>query len=168
MRSKRQFPDWVIQSAPPLVTMLVSGLWHGAGWTFLVWGGMYGLLIVTYQLLGLRGEWKPQGRARVFFAWLVMFTFIAFGWLLFRSHSLTWAFQSLFSNPFVSTLEEQSVGLIALSMTMFYSAPLVIKLLMDRHLRPDSYFHAFYYAAATLAVIIFLNMSSGDFIYFQF
>jgi D-alanyl-lipoteichoic acid acyltransferase DltB (MBOAT superfamily) len=168
MRSQRPMPEWVVQSTPPLVTMLVSGVWHGAGWTYLAWGGMYGILIVAYQTLGLRGEWKPQGRVKVLFAWLVMFAFIAFGWLLFRSYSLNWALQSLFSNPFASTLEERVVGLITLSLTLFYSAPLVVKLLMDRYLPPDSYFHALYYAIATLAVIVFLNSAASDFIYFQF
>jgi D-alanyl-lipoteichoic acid acyltransferase DltB (MBOAT superfamily) len=168
MRSQRPLPEWVVQSTPPLVTMLVSGIWHGAGWTYLAWGGMYGLLIVAYQALGLRGEWKPQGRVKVFFAWLGMFAFIVFGWLLFRSYSLTWALQALFSNPFAATLEERVVGLITLSLTLFYSAPLVVKLLMDRYLPADSFFHALYYAIATLVVIVFLNSSASDFIYFQF
>ncbi len=168
MRSKRELPDWSVQSLPPMVTMLVSGIWHGAGWTFLAWGGMYGLLIVIYQLVGLRGEWKPKGAVKVFFAWLVMFSFIVFGWLLFRAPSLGWAFHALSTNPFISTLEEQSVALITLSMTLFYAAPMVLKLLMDRHLRPDSYLHSLYYAAATLAIIIYINSSTSDFIYFQF
>lgn len=168
MRSSRPLPEWVIQSTPPLVTMLISGIWHGAGWTFLAWGGMYGLLIILYQSLGLRGEWKPRGRVKLILAWLVMFVFIVFGWLLFRAPSLGWAFQALLTNPLASTLEEQVVGLFALSVTLFYAAPLAIKLLIDRHLSPDSYFHALYYAAATLAILIFMNTAASDFIYFQF
>ena len=168
MRSQRPLPEWLVQSAPPLVTMLVSGLWHGAGWTYLAWGGMYGLLIVLYQTLGLRGEWKPQGRVKVFLAWLVMFTFIVFGWLLFKSPSLAWAFQSLFSDPFAATLDERAVALVLLSTTFFYFIPLAAKLLMDRFLKPNSYLHAFYYAAAILATIFYLNSAASDFIYFQF
>jgi len=168
IRSQRRYPDWLVQSAPPLVTMLVSGIWHGAGWTFLAWGGMYGVLIVLYQALGLRGEWKPTGLVRRFFAWLVMFTVIVFGWLIFRAPSLNWAFHALFTNPFASTIEEQAVALITFSMTFFYGAPMVIKLVLDRYLRQDSYVHAFYHAAATLMIIIYVNSSPPDFIYFQF
>jgi D-alanyl-lipoteichoic acid acyltransferase DltB (MBOAT superfamily) len=39
---------------PPLLTMLASGLWHGAGWTFLLWGGYHGLLMVLYRLFEKR------------------------------------------------------------------------------------------------------------------
>jgi alginate O-acetyltransferase complex protein AlgI len=35
-----------------LITMLIGGLWHGAGWTFVVWGGLHGILLVGHRLLG--------------------------------------------------------------------------------------------------------------------
>ncbi len=50
---QKRVPAWLIQSLPPMVTMLISGIWHGAGWTYLLWGGMYGLLIVVYQSIGM-------------------------------------------------------------------------------------------------------------------
>ena len=46
-------PTWLNQSIPSLVTMFVSGIWHGAGLTFIVWGIYYGVLIAGYQLAGL-------------------------------------------------------------------------------------------------------------------
>jgi len=46
---------------PPLITMLVSGLWHGTGLTFVLWGGMHGLYLVGERLLALR--WPPDRRA---------------------------------------------------------------------------------------------------------
>lgn len=168
MRSRRPIPVWIIQFLPPMATMLVSGIWHGAGWTFLIWGAMYGLLIVVYQALGLHGEWRPAGVIRRFLAWLIMFVFIAFGWLLFRAPSLTWVIRVLVSNPFVSTIEERAVGLVVLSATMLYTAPMMIKLLIDRHFPKDSYVHAIYHAVATLMIIIYVNSSPPDFIYFQF
>lgn len=41
---------------PPVVTMLASGLWHGTGWNFLVWGGLMGLVLIAERLPGL---WRP-------------------------------------------------------------------------------------------------------------
>lgn len=41
---------------PPIVTMLASGLWHGSGWTFLVWGLLHGLYLVFFQLT--EGFWQ--------------------------------------------------------------------------------------------------------------
>ncbi len=168
LRRQGRLPDWLIQSAPPLVTMLISGIWHGAGWTFVLWGLWYGVLIVAYQMLGMGGNWKPSNKLKTFAAWLVMFVFIVFGWLLFRAPSLGWVVNVLASSSLIGTLEEQAVALIVLSMTAFYTAPLAVKWLMDRRLAPDSYIHALYYAAATVAVLVYLNSSSPDFIYFQF
>ncbi|MFZ5902797.1 MAG: MBOAT family O-acyltransferase [Chloroflexota bacterium] len=168
LRRQGRLPDWLIQSAPPLVTMLVSGIWHGAGWTFVLWGLWYGVLIVVYQSLGMGGNWKPSSKVKTFAAWLVMFVFIVFGWLLFRAPSLDWMVNVLSSGSLLGTLEEQAVALIVLSMTAFYAAPLALKWWMDRRLAPDSYVHALYYAAATVAMLVYLNSSSPDFIYFQF
>ena len=59
------------------------------------------------------------------------------------------------------------VALIALSMVVVYSAPLLIKYALDRYSQ-DSWFHSAYYALASTLIIVFLNSSSPDFIYFQF
>jgi hypothetical protein len=59
------------------------------------------------------------------------------------------------------------VALITLSMVVVYSIPLMIKFALD-HFSQDSWFHSAYYALATTLIIVFLNSSSPDFIYFQF
>ncbi|HSQ39526.1 MAG TPA: MBOAT family O-acyltransferase, partial [Anaerolineales bacterium] len=79
----KSLPDWIVQSAPPILTMLISGLWHGVGWTYLVWGGLYGVSIAVYQLIGLRGEWKPKGAIKIVLAWLVMFSITILAFLIF-------------------------------------------------------------------------------------
>ena len=90
LKQKEPLPNWLLLSIPPLITMFISGIWHGAGLTFISWGIYYGVLIAGYQLIGLRGDWKPAGRLKTFFAWMIMFSFIAFGWLIFRAPSMTW------------------------------------------------------------------------------
>ena len=57
---------------------------------------------------------------------------------------------------------------IPLSMLIAYSLPLLLKLLLDRSLPKNSWWHAIFYALVTLAVIIYTNSSNPDFIYFQF
>ena len=164
---QRQLPRWLAQVTPPLVTMLISGIWHGAGWTYFLWGGMYGILIVVYQAIGMGGNWKPGGKLQAFFAWLVMFGFIVFGWLLFAAPSLDWL-AKVFSNPIVGSLDQQAVTLLALSVTVVYSIPLIAKRLMDQSLKEDSIVHSMYYAAVTAIILIYINSSTSDFIYFQF
>ena len=164
---QRQIPAWLVQAIPPLVTMLISGIWHGAGWTYFLWGGMYGLLIVIYQSLGMGGNWNPANEVQAFFAWLVMFSFIVFGWMLFAAPSLDWL-AKVFAGPVLGSLEQQAVALVALSITVVYSIPLIAEMLLDRASNEESLVRSLYYAGATAMLFIYINSSTPDFIYFQF
>ncbi len=164
---QKKIPTWLVQSIPPMVTMLLSGIWHGAGWTYLVWGGMYGLLIVLYQSIGMGGNWKPASRVQAILAWLVMFSFIVFGWLLFAAPSLEWVAKA-FSGSVAGSQQQQVVALIGFSVAVVYAVPMIAKALFDRFLKNDSVILAAYYALATAVIFIYINSTTPDFIYFQF
>jgi alginate O-acetyltransferase complex protein AlgI len=67
-----------------LLTMLLGGLWHGANWTFVVWGGAHGLALAVNRL------WNSSGlRMPLFFDWLTTFLFVNFTWVLFRATSFS-------------------------------------------------------------------------------
>ncbi len=155
-------------SIPPLVTMLVSGLWHGVGWTFFAWGLYYGVLIVAYQFLGLRGDWKPEGKVKRFFAWLVMFFIIVFGWLIFRASSLSWLWNVLIHSPYYESPQELVAVLILLTTIGFYASFLFIKHFLEQYWPDHANLHAVYYVLLTMLTIVFTNSSTPDFIYFQF
>jgi D-alanyl-lipoteichoic acid acyltransferase DltB (MBOAT superfamily) len=167
LKRAKRLPDWLNLTLPPLVTMLISGLWHGAGLTYLSWGLYYGILIAGYQLAGLRGDWKPAGRFRSLFARLIMFAFIAFGWLLFRAPSLGWLFDVFRRAVWMHGRADAIVGLTLVSMTVVYSLPLIIKHLLDKY-APGGFAHSLYYAVLTLGIVIFTSSVTSDFIYFQF
>jgi D-alanyl-lipoteichoic acid acyltransferase DltB (MBOAT superfamily) len=68
------------QARALIVTMLLGGLWHGAGWTFVTWGGMHG------AALAVNHAWQRVGRPLpVPLAWLLTFLFVVLGWVLFRA-----------------------------------------------------------------------------------
>lgn len=69
-----------------MLTMLIGGLWHGAAWTFVVWGGYHGLLLGLYKRFAHR--WDPLP-AR--FRQLVMFVLVVVGWVFFRATSFSMA-----------------------------------------------------------------------------
>lgn len=165
LKRKDVIPDILIQSIPPLVTMFVSGLWHGVGWKFIVWGLYYGVLIVLYQLLGVR---EPKGAVKRFFAWLVMFSLIVFGWLIFRAVSLDWLWNALIHAPLYRNSNELIASFILLVMIGFYASLLIAKFLLDRYASDYATLQAVTYVIITLMIIIFINSSSPDFIYFQF
>jgi len=69
-------------------TMLLGGLWHGANWTFVAWGGMHGLyLVVNHRFRDLTGVASGDSRIRIprIFGWALMFLCVAFAWVLFRA-----------------------------------------------------------------------------------
>src|SRR3954452_3731398 len=68
-----------------MLTMVLGGLWHGAAWTFVLWGGFHGLGLVTEHALGRR----RVERVPVWLRWFVTFHLICFGWILFRSQELS-------------------------------------------------------------------------------
>jgi alginate O-acetyltransferase complex protein AlgI len=65
-----------------ILTMVLGGLWHGAAWTFVLWGLLHGVGLATERALG--GRLKVPGWLR----WLVTFHLIVAGWILFRAPSL--------------------------------------------------------------------------------
>lgn len=85
-----------------LIVFLLSGLWHGANWTFVIWGGLHGLYQIVGKLtkaprqaltakLGIRQEacsWK-------IFRMILTFLLVDFAWLFFRASSLETAVQML-------------------------------------------------------------------------
>jgi alginate O-acetyltransferase complex protein AlgI len=80
------------------VTMLLGGLWHGAGWTFVAWGALHGLyLVVNHGWSALRTRLGLQSRsaAWTFLAWLVTFVAVVVGWVLFRAPTFASAVQIL-------------------------------------------------------------------------
>jgi D-alanyl-lipoteichoic acid acyltransferase DltB (MBOAT superfamily) len=87
-----------------MVTMLLGGLWHGASWNFVLWGGLHGAALVVERVLGLTA--KPRTRLGAALAWLVTFHFVCLTWVFFRSPSneATLAyFTTLFSGASWST-----------------------------------------------------------------
>jgi D-alanyl-lipoteichoic acid acyltransferase DltB (MBOAT superfamily) len=81
-----------------MLTMLIGGLWHGASWTFVAWGGLHGLYLVLERL----AKASPIGAARIWQTFpakflLGMATFIAvcFTWVFFRAETFSDAFQMI-------------------------------------------------------------------------
>jgi len=72
-----------------MLTMLIGGLWHGASWLFVLWGGVHGTLLVGERLLRNRFGGSPilQGHTATFLLGLVTWLIICLTWVLFRAES---------------------------------------------------------------------------------
>jgi alginate O-acetyltransferase complex protein AlgI len=148
-----------------LLTFLVSGLWHGAAWTFVVWGGLYGLFLIVEALfrrhlpgLNLPG-WLKWG--------LTMFC-VCMAWIVFRSPDLPTAW-TVTSGIF------SSVGKPFFTCPKIALCLLVLKELHDEFgwkvgLVESRSWVISYLSMAALAVyiVLFGMLDGGQFIYFKF
>ena len=66
-----------------MATMLLGGLWHGAGWTFVIWGGLHGLYLTVNHF------WREHSPVRLpsFIGWLATFLSVVVAWVFFRAES---------------------------------------------------------------------------------
>ena len=76
-----------------MVTMLLGGLWHGAQWTFVAWGGFHGVLLCVERLLGI-GHERSAPRGMVMLARVILtFALVSLAWVLFRAPSFAAALE---------------------------------------------------------------------------
>jgi D-alanyl-lipoteichoic acid acyltransferase DltB (MBOAT superfamily) len=72
-----------------MITMLLGGLWHGAAWTFVLWGGFHGAALSVERLL------RGRVRAPVWLRWVVVFHLVIGAWVLFRASDIGTAWKFL-------------------------------------------------------------------------
>lgn len=71
-----------------MVTMLLGGLWHGASWNFVIWGGLHGIALVFSQRVGQVVSLKPSTAIGNVVIWAATFWWVCFAWILFRAADL--------------------------------------------------------------------------------
>jgi D-alanyl-lipoteichoic acid acyltransferase DltB (MBOAT superfamily) len=93
-----------------MITMVLGGLWHGAAWTFVLWGAFHGAGLCAEHVLGERWTRRPA-----WLRWVITFHLIVFGWILFRAQGLgavgdyltslfSWASPTLWTVPVVGAI----------------------------------------------------------------
>ena len=77
-----------------MLTMLLGGLWHGAAWTFVVWGGLHGLYLSVHRVFRRRTDQGEDDlpRLRELPAVVATFTAVCFAWIFFRAETFGQAF----------------------------------------------------------------------------
>lgn len=165
-----------------MVTFLVSGLWHGANWTFVIWGGYHGVLVyvyrriknLTHSLSQGEGENRRQSKCLGFIfkytSVLLVFVLCTIGWMVFRCDT----FQQFFG----------MLGRVFEPGGLFFSwaltAVLPIGIMLLKELKDEEgwnihFLHAknYYVQAVSIALLVVYVFYTGElngaqFIYFQF
>lgn len=158
------------------LTFLVSGLWHGANWTFIAWGAYHGLLQVG---LALKRKFLPRKlplrRLATAMSMAVTFVLALVGWVLFRANSLADARIALTRMLHPGGMLYNGEGKPEILLPL-----LLIGLLMVREVRNERghkfsltgnanvYVSALSTAALIIVILLCARFQSGQFIYFQF
>lgn len=158
-----------------LITMTLGGIWHGANWTFVVWGVLNGLLLCGHHWGTVKCARSGAPARGLSLLWRRFATFhlIAAGWLFFRAESVTQALQ--IGYRIMTDWQVTSLGVSMFFLLLFYAGPLfcfeawverkpqLTALVLARRLP-----RAIAYAYCTLMLIFFPSPVSHEFIYFQF
>ena len=87
-----------------MLTMLLGGLWHGAGWTFIIWGGLHGCYLVIHHFWQSLPE--KTRRMPAWFAQTLTFFAVAIAWVFFRAESVSGALSILSSMAQISDMKD--------------------------------------------------------------
>ena len=165
-----------------MLTMIVCGLWHGANWTFVAWGGLHGFYLIIHRSI-FRSDVNPIiknpviNNLKSFCKTIYTFQLVAFGWILFRCDNIThfknflWGILSLQNGTDALTkLSWVSPKIILLVMLLF-----TIDLIQKRtgkhaiFLNKNFILRGVAYAGLTIAIFLLGGIDvQVPFIYFQF
>jgi D-alanyl-lipoteichoic acid acyltransferase DltB (MBOAT superfamily) len=159
-----------------MITFLVSGLWHGANWTFVLWGATHGLFLVIENVLTrLFGKHEYNSLWIRLPKMLLCFALVCFAWIFFRANTASDAFMAigkifteggpLFVNDAMTVIVLGSLSLLVL----------VIKDLLDEIKSPILFVNSKKPIVSLVSsvlllyyILLFGVFDGGQFIYFQF
>lgn len=155
------------------IVMLLGGLWHGAGWNFVLWGAYHGLLLCAYRALGIRTEQNKISFPRQIFLGLVMFNLTCIGWMLFRAQNIQTIgvfFEGIFTSPVASMqtwLDFKHIFFFGWFLVLFQiGQALTGELDLMKRLHWFIRLNVWIYIIMSIAV--FADTSGKEFIYFAF
>jgi len=166
-----------------MVVFVISGLWHGANWTFIVWGALHGIYLITGRFKDFIGQ-KYLKNIRFslprYLDVITVFLLVSFGWIFFRAKDLHVAFrvikQSLsgwnWRTPGLTSgiVNKTNFAIIVISLI----AMLIIEVFVFRYkgyqrfLRLNKNVRLFCYIILCVTIVTFGIFNSSKFIYFQF
>jgi alginate O-acetyltransferase complex protein AlgI len=149
-----------------MITMVLGGLWHGAAWSYAIWGAFHGLLLVGERFLGKHISF-PKFPGSSWIQIIIVFTGVSFAWLLFRLPEFNQAvlFLSTLGNNFFHSTQ---FSIMHLSIIV-YSIPVILYHLLYLNQGNVKIQKVKPYLLGFLFFLILTNSGTpGSFIYFRF
>lgn len=151
-----------------MITMILGGLWHGASWSYAVWGGFHGLALVIERFFTKNRRQNQKNSIKVLKS-LFIFFMVSFAWILFKLYKLNHVieyFKCIFQNI------DKSANIVSITSILVYSTPVVLYhiyyLLVKNFDIPIIHRLKFAFYGILIFLIITNSGIPGNFIYFQF
>ena len=163
-----------------MLTFLLSGLWHGASWNFILWGGWWGAWLVIWRQLEIRCPHlvRGTGLVRTLARWAFTMLLMNVGWLMFREQNLHELVRQLTASPFTAPANDWRIAGFFTALMFLYSLPLWLHAALESPLLlgwervRDRWWGLALQCMAGMALFSTLLLMSSkvgsDFIYFQF
>ena len=152
-----------------IITFLVSGLWHGANWTFVIWGGLNGLLQVMTGMFKIKSNTKFLNFIKIIWTFIL----IDITWIFFRANSLSDAgiiikkiFLSFDSNSIF--LGDGGLLYSLLGIIILLSKDIYDEIYPNIPTIENKFSQYLWYTFLTLLIITIGVFDGSQFIYFQF
>ncbi len=156
-----------------MVTMVLGGLWHGAAWTFVFWGGIHGIALVIEKRLGVDGRMEGKSPLRRFGGWLYTMLVVIFAWVFFRSQTFADAW-GIFSKMLYVPVWNENVLWISARAVIILPLLVVIHYIGGSQYRKwfqlpaDKWYTPFILFTLIWIMILFRARGFHPFVYFQF
>jgi D-alanyl-lipoteichoic acid acyltransferase DltB (MBOAT superfamily) len=153
-----------------MVTMLLGGLWHGANWTFVVWGGLHGAALALTR----RARSRPTAEAwwRPLLGVVVTFHFVCFAWVFFRSENFdkAWAILRQLSQGthYVTHLHALPMAVLACGLVLHWLPEVWYQRTQQRFIALPAAAQGLALGVVALVLREMSNAEAVPFVYFQF
>lgn len=152
-----------------LITMLLGGLWHGAGWNWVVWGGLQGMFMIIERAVGL-SESTPRALVPKVIRWVITFHLVCLSWVFFRATDVDQAWlvisRIITNAPGVAFDVWEPVALVALLILVELGR--VRRRFVGALQKRTVLALSVALIACVVFSLVFRGASSPEFIYFQF
>lgn len=150
------------------ITMLVSGLWHGAAWTFVAWGAVHAFFASVERFTRWPEKMRKNALAK-FAAWLFVTIQVLVAWVFFRAETMEQAWKILKTMFAFQGPVSFGWGLdISIFMSVIILREIIHALGFDDKLKPRNPVFEMLFYALLVAIIVFFRGEGSQFIYFQF
>ena len=160
-----------------VIVFLVSGLWHGANWTFIVWGALHATYVIAERFLSVAQPVKNSSGVKKLLHRFFTFFLVCFAWIFFRADSISDA-MLLIQKSFSLQFSHTGIYVLGGAEVNFLFALIIFLELMQWKLKGNDFYTLLQsrprwmriavYHLLIISILIFGNFTNTQFIYFQF